>query len=204
MTSMGHRDALLQGAIQCLQEKGYARTTARDLVAASGANLASIGYHYGSKERLLNLALIESFRGWLYPLLAPATEAGPETAWERLRDGLIRFLDSLQANRPLVVAFAEAIAQAERNDQFRVQMANFYEETRVAIAAAAAEAFGASGKGRDVDFRTVAAMIIAMFDGLMIQFLIDPEQFLDLAQLAASAQTLLDLLEVAPVANRHQ
>src|SRR5690242_21154874 len=57
---MGHRDALLAGARKCLYEKGYARTTARDIVAASGTNLASIGYHYGSKEALLNLALFEA------------------------------------------------------------------------------------------------------------------------------------------------
>jgi hypothetical protein len=36
----------------------------------------------------------------------------------------------------------------------------------------------------------------------MIQFLIDPEHFLDLAQLATSAQTLLDLLEATPVVRR--
>jgi AcrR family transcriptional regulator len=201
---VGHREALLEGAIRCLQEKGYARTTARDLVAASGANLASIGYHYGSKERLLNLALIESFRRWLYPLLTPAIAAGPETAWERLRNGLIQFLGSLETNRPLVVAFAEAIAQTERSDEVRTQMAFFYDETRGAIAAAAAEAFGESGRDREVDFRTVAAMIIAMFDGLMIQFLIDPEHFLDLTQLATSAQALLDLLEAAPVVHRQR
>ena len=54
---MGHREALLDGARRCLLERGYARTTARDLVAASGTNLASIGYHFGSKEALLNGAM---------------------------------------------------------------------------------------------------------------------------------------------------
>lgn len=49
---MGHREDLLEGAKRCLLEKGYARTTARDIGAASGTNLASIGYHYGSKEAL--------------------------------------------------------------------------------------------------------------------------------------------------------
>jgi hypothetical protein len=43
--------------------RGYARTTARDLAAESGANLASIGYHFGSKEALLNEALAEGMRG---------------------------------------------------------------------------------------------------------------------------------------------
>ena len=55
---MGHREDLLVGAVRCLREKGYAHTTARDIVAASGTNLASIGYHYGSTKALLNAAVI--------------------------------------------------------------------------------------------------------------------------------------------------
>nr|WP_199834432.1 TetR family transcriptional regulator [Streptomyces sp. NRRL F-5755] len=47
---MGHREDLWEGAKRCLLDKGYARTTARDIVAASGADLASIGCHYGPKE----------------------------------------------------------------------------------------------------------------------------------------------------------
>ena len=57
---MGHKEDLLAGAKKCIYEKGYARTTARDIVAASGTNLASIGYHYGSKEALLNRAMFEA------------------------------------------------------------------------------------------------------------------------------------------------
>ncbi|MGW2116392.1 TetR/AcrR family transcriptional regulator [Streptomyces zhihengii] len=59
---MGHREDLLDGAKRCLLEKGFVRTTARDIVKASGTNLASIGYHYGSKDKLLGqayLALVE-------------------------------------------------------------------------------------------------------------------------------------------------
>ena len=56
---MGHREDLLEGAKKCLLEIGYANTTARDIVAASGTNLASIGYHFGSKEALMTQAIIE-------------------------------------------------------------------------------------------------------------------------------------------------
>lgn len=55
---MGHREDLLEGAKRCLLEKGFARTTARDIVKESGANLASIGYHYGSKDALLAQAYV--------------------------------------------------------------------------------------------------------------------------------------------------
>ena len=55
---MGHREDLLEGAKRCLLEKGFVRTTARDIVKESGTNLASIGYHYGSKDALLAQAFI--------------------------------------------------------------------------------------------------------------------------------------------------
>ncbi|MGW1160615.1 TetR/AcrR family transcriptional regulator [Streptomyces sp. NPDC002513] len=63
---MGHREDLLEGAKRCLLEKGFARTTARDIVKASGTNLASIGYHYGSKDALLAqayIAMVENMSG---------------------------------------------------------------------------------------------------------------------------------------------
>ncbi|GLP71859.1 TetR family transcriptional regulator [Streptomyces sp. TUS-ST3] len=55
---MGHREDLLEGAKRCLLEKGFVRTTARDIVKESGTNLASIGYHYGSKDALLAQAYV--------------------------------------------------------------------------------------------------------------------------------------------------
>ncbi|MFJ4685640.1 TetR/AcrR family transcriptional regulator [Streptomyces sp. NPDC091377] len=55
---MGHREDLLEGAKRCLLEKGFARTTARDIVKESGTNLASIGYHYGSKDALIAQAYV--------------------------------------------------------------------------------------------------------------------------------------------------
>lgn len=61
--AMGHREDLLEGAKRCLLEKGFVRTTARDIVKESGANLASIGYHYGSKDALLAQAYVALAEG---------------------------------------------------------------------------------------------------------------------------------------------
>ncbi|MFF5479415.1 TetR/AcrR family transcriptional regulator [Streptomyces sp. NPDC012935] len=60
---MGHREDLLEGAKRCLLDKGFARTTARDIVKESGTNLASIGYHYGSKDALLAQAYVSLVEG---------------------------------------------------------------------------------------------------------------------------------------------
>ena len=64
MPQISHRDQLLEGAIECLRTKGYARTTARDIAHAANGNLASIGYHFGSKEALLNEAITRACDEW--------------------------------------------------------------------------------------------------------------------------------------------
>ncbi|WP_031080407.1 TetR family transcriptional regulator, partial [Streptomyces sp. NRRL WC-3549] len=40
---MGNREDLLKGAKQCLVERGWARTTVRDIAAAAGVSHAAIG-----------------------------------------------------------------------------------------------------------------------------------------------------------------
>ena len=57
---MGNREQLLDGALACLYDKGYARTTARDIASAAGVSLAAIGYHFGTTEVLLNAALLRA------------------------------------------------------------------------------------------------------------------------------------------------
>ncbi len=74
---MGHREDLLEGAKRCLLAKGFVRTTARDVVKESGTNLASIGYHYGSKDALLAQAYVEMVEG-----MSDAFEGGGELSGE--------------------------------------------------------------------------------------------------------------------------
>src|SRR3989440_1136501 len=127
---MGHREALLAGARQCLEEKGYARTTARDLVAASGTNLASIGYHFGSKEALLNEAIGEAFEEWTDHLLELAVETAPDSALEQTATSLRAMVDEFASHRNLLLAFVEAVAQAERSPALRAQLASQYARNR--------------------------------------------------------------------------
>ncbi|MEV6525865.1 TetR/AcrR family transcriptional regulator [Longispora sp. NPDC051575] len=77
---MGNREDLLAGAKRCLYEKGYARTTARDIATAAGTSLAAIGYHFKSTETLLNQALVESMSEWgdeLERALTGGSSSGP-------------------------------------------------------------------------------------------------------------------------------
>ena len=99
---MGHREDLLAGAVACLREKGYARTTARDIVAASGTNLASIGYHYGSTQALLNAAVfqaMEDFGAEIGQVMRADAGLGGPTL-ERLERFWAHVIDSFRADPP--------------------------------------------------------------------------------------------------------
>jgi AcrR family transcriptional regulator len=189
----GHRERLLEAAIVCLQEQGYARTTARDLVAASGTNLASIPYHFGTKERLLNIAVGEAFQRWLKPLVALAAEPGPATPLERLQRSLAGVMDTLDENRALVAACLEAWAQMSRSEELRTAMAETYEDFHDVIAATARDAFAEVG-ATEVDVDALAALIIALFDGLLVHWQLDPKRALSAERLTGAAQGALAAL----------
>src|SRR3954463_5553225 len=115
MSRQTHREMLLVGARKCLEEKGYARTTARDIVAASGTNLASIGYHFGSKEALLNEAITQAFDEWTEQIGSIAMAAPDASPLDRVGATWVAFIDSFERHRMVLVAFIEALAQAERS-----------------------------------------------------------------------------------------
>src|SRR3954467_2057695 len=108
---MGHRDDLLVAARHCLETKGYARTTARDLVAESGTNLASIGYHFGSKEALLNEAIGDAFEERTDQVVAMSLEGRESDPLEAVGASWVEMLNSFERYRPLLVAFVESLAQ---------------------------------------------------------------------------------------------
>lgn len=169
---MSHRDALLEGAKECLQTKGYARTTARDLVAASGTNLSSIGYHFGSKEALLAEAFDRLFDEWTERQVE-AGRADPEaTPLERMAASWRELLDGMPSRAPLLLAFVESIGPSVRNPELRARLAGHFEASRARVADIVAESLG---EDAGVDARVVASFLMAVADGFMLQFLVDPE-----------------------------
>ncbi len=127
---MGNRENLLAGAKRCLYEKGYASTTARDIATASGTSLAAIGYHFGSKEALMNQARLQAFGDWTDQLTrALETELDPATpAIERFEAIWTKVIELFEANRPMWLASFEILAQIDRDPQVRSAVAKLSKE----------------------------------------------------------------------------
>ncbi|WP_216676394.1 helix-turn-helix domain-containing protein [Nocardia terpenica] len=147
LLDVGNREDLLAGAKQCLIERGWARTTVRDIAAAAGVSHAAIGYHFGSREALLTQALVAAVDELGAELAGRAPDRDSAQGWQAL-------IDSFTTHRALWVAQLEAVVQAERSPAVREHLAAGQREAR--------ERMGGS-------------VPLALLGGLMMQWLLDPE-----------------------------
>src|SRR6476646_6696009 len=127
---MGHKEDLLAGAKQVLVERGYANATARDIVAASKTNLASIGYHYGSLDTLLTQAMIEMMGEWGGKFEGAASQPGVVGSEAKFRAVWRALFKLFETDRPLLLASFEIATRAERSEDLKAIFAETYIEVR--------------------------------------------------------------------------
>ncbi|WP_405796845.1 TetR/AcrR family transcriptional regulator [Streptomyces sp. NBC_01506] len=211
---MGHREKLMAGARRCLEERGYAHTTSRDIAAAANAPLGTINYHYGSKEALLNAALLESLHEWgakvqeAETTTDAATEATTDAATDatdtadpptpvaaRLEAMWARVIESQVTDRPLLVAATEALPQAERSPEVRAQIAAAYELARPQLAADLHGIHGEEGSADAATARAVGSVHMALVAGLTQQWLVDPEHAPSASEIAAGLRAIARSLD---------
>ncbi|HET6501549.1 MAG TPA: TetR/AcrR family transcriptional regulator [Amycolatopsis sp.] len=191
---MGHREQLLAGARRCLYERGYARTTARDIVAACDANLASIGYHFGSKEALMSAALVEAFEEWGEEIDRVLFDASDASLTQRLESMWTGMVDSFTKHRPLWVAGVEAFALADHLPELREKLATSYAQARPSLASVVVP-LDEDERPDDRTLRAVGSFLLALMTGLSVQRLLDPES-------APSGHDMLDALRTITEAVR--
>lgn len=117
---MGNREDLLAAAERCLHEKGYARTTSRDIATAAGVSLAAIGYHFGSKEALLNAALRQAIEKWgdeVGRAMAEAAAGHPSAG--QFEDTWTSVIRSFGSTHQLWAIQFELLAQLNRTPELR-------------------------------------------------------------------------------------
>lgn len=104
------RKQILDAALRLFSEKGFARTSVRDIAQAAGITDAAIYYHFASKRELFE-ALIEErgFTAALEELERAEVNVGPEEAIPGIA---VNALQLMYANRDLMkVLMVEAMAE---------------------------------------------------------------------------------------------
>ena len=166
MIGVGNREDLLAGAKRCLFDKGFARTTARDIATASGVSLAAIGYHFGTKEALLTAALREAIEEWgagLAETLSTATDLA--SAWTLV-------LESFADSAPLWAVQLELVSRLGRDPDLRATFAGSNRQARAGLV----DLFRGLHPDLDpADADRLGALYQALLIGSAATYLADPE-----------------------------
>ncbi|MEU3986322.1 TetR/AcrR family transcriptional regulator [Streptomyces sp. NPDC026672] len=172
---MGHREDLLEGAKRCLLEKGFARTTARDIVRASGTNLASIGYHYGSKDALLAQAYVALVEGMsdAFEGADGAGIAGAPGSLERFREVWSNIVATMREPGSLWRLSMEIMAMGDQQPEVRDHLARAQREGGrgfVSLLMGVPEE-----EVTDESADTVGRFYLVLMSGLIAQWTFDPK-----------------------------
>ena len=188
---MGHREDLLAGAVTCLREKGYARTTARDIVAASGTNLGSIGYHYGSLEALLNAAVLAAIEEWGTQLaVAMTTGIDPAAPFpRRFEQYWTAVLGSFEEYRQVWAATFDLYGVADRLPEVRDAIAAGLQDGRLAWAQLL---HGIDPEAEPAKAQAVGSVHQALLSGVLVQWLTDPGRAPSVGDLASGLRVIAE------------
>ena len=159
---MGNREDLLRGAKECLVDRGWSNTTVRDIATSAGVSHAAIGYHFGSRERLLVEALMEELDELDVRMATDGQSVAPADRWRAL-------IDSFATDKALWISQLEAIVAAQRNDELRTRLADGQRRARADMG---------------------GSIPLAILIGLMVQSLIDPDGAPSAAEAVAEMRAL--------------
>ncbi len=123
----GARGRLLTEAARLFREKGYERTTVRDLAAAVGIQSGSLFHHFRSKEEILKAVMVETIR--LNTALMQAAMEAAETPRQKLRALVRAELESIngQTGEAMAVRALEWRSLSEDSRAEVLELRDIYE-----------------------------------------------------------------------------
>jgi AcrR family transcriptional regulator len=194
---MGNREALLAAAKKCLLEKGYNRTTARDIASAAGVSLAAIGYHFSSKDALLTEALLLAFGEWdqdLQQALRTSVSAAVSPK-ERFEATWAKVIGTFETHRSLWIANFEIFTQMVGQSETREFLAGNLHTARTGLAAMFLNQEESSIS--EHTSKTIGTFLHVLLSGLIVQWLIDPASALSATDLTEALRGTAESLRPA-------
>jgi AcrR family transcriptional regulator len=182
-----NRSNLIEGTLRCLERLPPERITARAIAEEAGANLASITYHFGSKDNLVTEAVIEGLDRWLAEVAERLGDLPVQEPAARYRRAAEVIENTRQRHAGLATNFVGALAKAQHDPRIREMLAAGFRRTRPSVAALL-------GLGTDQAGEDAAGLVLALFYGLLFQVLLDPALAIDGDRMERAQARLLRVL----------
>lgn len=192
---------LVAAAQAVLIRDGVGRLTMRAVAAEAGVLLGTVTYVFPSKEMLLR-AVIEDVVAGIAGVLKSSADTGRGLE-HAIRDGVRRFWTTLVEDQEgLQIMQYELVIYALRTPGLESMARWQYDRYARIVAAWCQEAASNAGEVCAVPFDTLARVLVAAVDGVILQYVCDPDVTRSREDLQAVIDMLAGLASPAPAAGR--
>lgn len=175
------RSRIMEAAYRVFARRGYGAATVEEITAECGIAKGALYGHFASKEDLFRTILVEHVRR---RAAETAARLEPELS---LRESVLRIIEAswstCRADPIWSPMFMEFWALASREEWGREAFAALFDHCSAALARFLSNAKRAGLVRPDLDVQSAARLMLAVNDGLVLQWQtqpdkVDPEEFL--------------------------
>lgn len=176
--ALARREQILDAAEAIIAGHGIQELSLKKIEDLAGMSRGQLTYYFPAKESILLAVYDRMLRRMIRDAMAgdgPKPMTGQ--AWECVQHGLRKHLEPAwppPAARDLFALLFTFLAQMGHRDDYRARLSQWYAEWRSFIAADVA---GSVPEPRGVSPRVTAALVQALFHGLDVQLMLDPDAF---------------------------
>ncbi|MBT9492793.1 MAG: TetR family transcriptional regulator [Paucibacter sp.] len=184
------RNSLLDAAELLFQERGVSRCSLQDIALAAGVTRGAIYWHFQDKAELFN-AMMERATMPLEEGMQPPSAEATQLTLTQLRWGLVNVFYTTMYNERTRRVFEIAMQKVEYSGEMQAlqerKLAS-HREWREQNRAAFDHAVDLGQLPAGLDTRVAAVALVALVDGLLHQWMMDPSSF----DLMAVGQTSIE------------
>ena len=173
MASSDTRSQLIQATRDAIRDVGMGGATAREITGRASANLASIPYHFGSKDALVAEALVVETRELVAPVLQLLSSDRPAT--ERATEAVGLLNELFDRSRDQVPVYLAALAASPHSPQVAAGLSSLWSDVRTTLAHDIARQVQARMLPAWVEPQAMAALILSLVNGVVIAAAVDPD-----------------------------
>ncbi len=167
------RDMIVGAALKLILKNGYGNTTLGQVAVQAGVSKGLVSYYFAKKDELF-LAVLERILGRLRRDLEGCCRGG-RTAWEQMQLNLKNLFGSERRTRSYYTVLIDFLAQAPREKSVRDYTRVIY-QTHLTYVERTVQYGVESGEFQPVDPHAAASLLVAMMEGLILQWLYNPER----------------------------
>jgi AcrR family transcriptional regulator len=181
------KDQIVRATVECITKHGYHNFSMQDVARTAGVSKGIIHYYFLNKDELM-MSVLDKVAGDIEAVLASEMQSltDPKRKLEVFIDVCFDIVRNTKEYYQVNMDFWTQINQKE---EVRKVIARHYSKFRDSAQIVIKEGV-ANGAFRQVDPREYASYVVAVIDGLSLQWLFDPNVF-DYDQVTKKAGKLL-------------